>query len=268
MARTINEIELSIRNRLSASFDLSTSAAAEWRMWTHCVAYCIHLFEIVLDHFKEEMDADVQREVAGSLTWYNEQCYEFQLGHELVFSTVTGRLGYESEDENSKIVKIASVDTADDGTLMFRVATMDDNGNIIPLTSGQMLNFIDYVNSIKFAGTKSQVISTNADLVKYAVKVWYNPATPVDVIRTGVEDSLAKFRVAQRFGSVIYRHKMMEAVTSVSGVVTAKILSLYRRGTEDAEWQEIDIVSNLYAGYFDYDQESCSLELLSINDLE
>ena len=267
MARTINEIEASIVERLGASFDLSTSAAAEWRMWTHCVAYCIHIFELILDHFKDEMDADVQREVAGSLTWYNEMCYKFQMGHELVCSTVTGRLGYNVDDAEARIVKIACVDTVD-GTLVFRVATKDDEGNVVPLTASQLLNFKNYVDAIKFAGTKSQVVSTSPDMVKYSIKVWYNPATPVDTVRLGVESALEDFRFAQHFGGIIYRHEMMEAITATPGIVTLKILSLYRKGVEDADWQEIDTASHLHAGYFDYDLENCSLELVSINDLE
>ncbi|MFI3322080.1 MAG: hypothetical protein R3Y50_06100 [Rikenellaceae bacterium] len=90
MARTINEIEETITSNLEATFTLSTSAAAEWRLWVHCMAYCIYSFEVVLDLFKAEMDADAEKEVAGSLTWYGEKCYDFQLGHELLFNEVTG----------------------------------------------------------------------------------------------------------------------------------------------------------------------------------
>lgn len=268
MARTITEIEASIVQRLKASFTLSTSAAAEWRMWTHCMAYCIHVFEVTLDLFKDEMDADVEREIAGSQTWYNEKCYEFQMGHELVFSDVTGKLGYEKDDAESRVVKIACVDVSEDGTLYFRVATMDEDGKIVPLTSNQMLNFKNYIDAIKFAGTKTQVISTDADLVRYQLTAWYNPATPVDTVREAVMEALDEFRISRRFGGVIYRHEMLDAVTAVDSVVTAKIVSLYRKGTDDDEWQEIDTVSHLHAGYFDYEPEDCELELLSINDLQ
>lgn len=268
MARTITVIENSIEERLAASFELSSSAAAEWRMWVHCMAYAIYLFELTLDFFRAEMDADADKEVAGSLTWYNKKCYEFQMGYELKFSTVTGLLGYETIDESAQVVKVASVDVATDSTLMFRVATQNDNGDIVPLSSNQLLNFKNYIDAIKFAGTKSQVISTDADLVRYALKVWYNPATPVATVESGVLDALSRYRTEQRFGGVIYRHEMLDAVTQVDGVVTAKLLSLTRKGTEDAEWETIDVRGVLQAGYFDYDTENCSLELVSINDLE
>lgn len=268
MARTITAIEASIEERLSASFTLSTSAAAEWRLWVHCIAYAIYLFEVALDLFKAEMDNDAEKEVAGSLTWYNEKCYEFQMGHELVFSPTTGLLKYETVDEDARVVKTASVDIAVDGTLMFRVATMDSDGNIVPLTSNQLLNFKNYIDAVKFAGTKTQIISTDADLVRYSLKVWYNPATPVATVEDDIMSALENFRVVQRFGGVIYRHEMLDAVTDVGGVVTAKLVSLSRKGTDDAQWVDIDTYGKLQAGYFDYDAENCSLELVSINDIE
>lgn len=266
MARTIQQIEESITGRLQATFSLSTSAASEWRLWVHCVAYCIYSFELVLDAFKREMDADAEKEVAGTLTWYNDKCYEFQMGHELVFDTVTGLLEYEKVDESARVVKIASVNVAEDNTIMFRVATEDEEGKIVPLTSNQLLNFKNYIDAVKFAGTKSEIISTDADEVKYDIKVYYNPANPVDTVRETVLASLEEFKTSQKFGGVIYSHKMLEAVTTVTGVVTAKMLSLSRKGTEDADFIPIDTMAYLYAGYFNYAGDS-RLEMVSINDI-
>lgn len=266
MARTISQIETGITEKLQATFSLSTSAAAEWRLWVHAVAYCIYLFEIVLDTFQAEMDADAEKEVAGTVTWYNNKCYEFQMGHELVFNETTGLLEYEKDDEAARVVKIASVNVAEDNTIFFRVATQDEDGQIVPLTSNQLLNFKNYVDAIKFAGTKSQVISTDADEVRYDIKVYYNPANPVDTVREAVLVSLEEFKVSQRFGGVIYSHKLMEAVTSVTGVITAKLVSLSRKGTEDDGFIAIDTMATLHAGYFNYTEDS-TLEMLSINDI-
>ena len=265
MARTIEQIATSITERLKASFNLSTSSAAEWRLWVHCVAYAIHLFEIVLDVFKREMEEEAQRLVVGTLTWYNNKCYEFQNGHELVFNEVTGLLEYEVDDEKAQVVKIAAVNV-ENGLLYFRVGTIDKDGNVVPITDTQMVNFKNYIDAIKFAGTKSSVISTSADQIHYALRVYYNPAVPVEMVRSNILGSLAEFKVSQKFGGVIYRHRMMEAVTTSEGVITAKLLEFSQKSTEDAAFRDIDILSYLYAGYFDYTDDS-SIELISINDI-
>ena len=59
---------------------------------------------------------------------------------------------------------------------------------------------------------------------------------------------------------------MLEAVTSVNGVVTAKLVSLARKGTEDADFIDIDTISYLHAGYYNYTEDS-TLTLISINDI-
>ena len=146
------------------------------------------------------------------------------------------------------------------------MATTDEEGKVVPLTSNQFLNFKNYIDAIKFAGTKSQIISTDADEVRYDLVVYYNPANPVGTVRDSVLASLEEFKVSQKFGGVIYRHKMLEAVTSVSGVITAKLVSLSRKGTEDDGFIDIDTLSYLHAGYYNYSEDS-SLTLLSINEI-
>lgn len=54
---------------------------------------------------------------------------------------MTGLLEYPMVDETARVIKIASVNVAEDNTIMFRVATEDEEGKIVPLTSNQLLNF-------------------------------------------------------------------------------------------------------------------------------
>ena len=268
MARTIDTITYDITANLTTSFALSTSAVAEWRLWVGCVAYAIYLFEIVLDKFKEEMEADAKKEVAGTLTWYNDKCYAFQLGRELQVNTSNGLLGYPSEIESDRIIKIASVNVGSDGsTLVFRVAKNDEDHNVVPLSAIEVLNFKNYIDAIKFAGTKSSIISTTADEVKYQLKVYYNPAYPVDTLQASILTELEGFKTSQRFGGVIYRHKLLEAVTTVPGVVTAKLILLQRKGSDDSGFTDIDTMATLHAGYFNYTTDS-TIVMTSINDIE
>lgn len=264
MARTIEQIKATITSKLQTSFTLSTSVAAEWRLWVHCMAYCIYMFEVALDLFKTEMESNTQKEVAGTLTWYNEKCYEFQLGHELIFDKTTGLLKYARLDESARIIKIASVNVVNNN-LCFRVATKNSTNEIVPLKDVELLNFRNYIEAIKFAGTKSQIISTLADSVRYELVVYYNPAHSVTAVESLVQSALSEFKTSQRFGGVLYRHKLIEAITSVDGVVTAKLIRLELSNTEIPTFNEIDTLAYLHSGYFDYTKDSI-LTLTSIND--
>lgn len=266
MARTIEEIKQSVTQRLTTKFSLSTSAAAEWRMWVHCVAYAIYVFEVILDAFRTEMDNKADTIVPGSLTWYTQMCYRYQYGHELLFDRDTALLYYEQEDTEAQIIKIASVKESD-RLLLFKVATKNPEGVIVPLSEIQFLNFCNYIDAIKFAGSKTQVISTEADIVRYSVKVWYDPATPTPVLEENIRISLDQFRTEQWFGGMLYTSKFLDAIKRVSGVVTAKLLSFERRGGDNISFVPIDVRADLYAGYFNYAKEGCTIELININDL-
>lgn len=264
MARTIATIEKNITDKLEVDFDLSTSAVSEWSLWVHCVAYCIYVFELILDAFKSEMDADANRSVAGTVSWYNEVCYEFQLGDELIFDETTGLLSYATEDEEARIVKIAAVNVTD-GVIIIRVAT-EDGGNIIPLTDVQVLDFKNYIDAIKFAGTNTSVISTEADDVKYNLTVYYQPSSPVADVEAAVLAALEDFKTAQKFGGVIYEHKLIDAVINVSGVVTASLTYFAYKAAEDVDFVAIDTLAQLHAGYFNFTDDS-TLTLTSIYDV-
>lgn len=264
MARSIGEIEKTITENLDTKFSLSTSSSAEWLLWVHCFAYCIHLFEITLDLFKSEIEKAAQKAVAGTISWYNDKCYEFQMGYKLSFNTNTGQLEYENYDETARIIKTAAVNTSED-TVIFRVATQDERGAIIPLNNEQLLNFSNYIDAIKFAGTRTSIISTTADSLRYDMTVYYDPVNPSSVIELLVSDALEKFKTSQRFGGIIYRHKFVETITSINGVITVQLDELSKKGAGDTDFANIEAFAYLNAGYFDYSGD-CVLSLLSVNE--
>ena len=58
MARSISEIQngMITAAQKNLSMQLSVSKVAEWRTWTYIFAAAIHVFEIILDTFKVEID--------------------------------------------------------------------------------------------------------------------------------------------------------------------------------------------------------------------
>jgi len=266
MARSIEQIKQSITGNLMTSLNLSTSATAEWKVWVHAVSYAIYAFEVILDLFKKEMEDVANTVVPGSLTWYSEMCYRFQYGHELLFNRTTAELYYETEDQGAKVVKIASVKEID-RTLLIKVATKNEEGTIVPLSDIQLLNFKNYIDSIKFAGSVTEVVSTEPDIVRYDVKVYYDPAMPTPTLEENIMASLDTFRTEQWFGGMIYSQGFIDAIMRVPGVITVKLVTLDRKGSHDEDFIPVGVRSDLYAGYFNYVEEDNNMELININDL-
>lgn len=267
MARTIQEIRQSISDSLrQAGHRLSQSAAAEWRLWTDTVATAISAFDLQHDLFRAEIEAAADKITPGTVRWYVEQSKRFQDGHELLFDNRTAQLYYASDDPASRIVSVVAV-SENSGQLSIKVASSDSAGRIVPLSPGQLYNFTGYIDSIKFAGIETSVVSTAADRIRYAVQAWYDPAVPVTTVRTGIESALSRFRGSLGFDSMFYRQQFLEAVMSAPGVVTAELESIQRKGTSMEDFAPVGAADELESGYFDYDPDS-TLVLTSVKRMQ
>lgn len=265
MARSIDEIKESITANLKTKLTLSGSKVAEWQLWAWAVAVALHTFEVIIDKFRAEIETITNELRPGTLKWYTEQCYRFQNGHELRFDENTALLGYVTDDPASRIVAIASVGEVG-GSVIFRVAK-SDKGTIVPLSELERLNFKNYIDAIKFAGTKTGVVSTTEDKIRYRADVYYDPVYPSSMVEQRVAEALAAFKLEQVFGGVIYSQRFVDAVMAAPGVITAKLHAISRKGASDTDFVPIDVSATLEAGYFNYADDSV-LIFKSIKDLQ
>lgn len=256
MARTIKQIQVAITAELEAKQpSLSTSAVAEWRLWTWVVATAIYSFEVILDLFRAEMDDVADKITPGTVRWYAEMCRRFQNGHELLFDDNTAQLYYKDDDPAARVVSVVAI-TERAMHLSVKVAKIDSANKVVPLSVDELYNFAGYIDVIKFAGVETTVISTTADALRYNIDIYFDPAVPATAVRAGVEDALEKFRSSLDFNSRLYRQRLVDAVMSVKGVVTAELRALDRKGASMTDFAAVGVVEELESGYFDYDAQS------------
>lgn len=256
MARTIKDIQSAINADLQAKHPtLSNSAVAQWRLLTWVFATAIYTFEVILDAFRSEIDNVADKITPGTVRWYVEQCKRFQNGHELKFNDQTAQLYYEKDDAAARIVSVVAV-TEGKERLSIKVAKVDAQNKIVPLTADELYNFTGYVDSIKFAGIETLTVSTTADSLRYNVNVLFDPAVPVTTIKANILTSLDRFRSEIGFNSMLYRQRFVDAIMGVKGVVTVDLISLDRKGTSMADFTPCGVVEELESGYFDYTSDS------------
>lgn len=267
MARTINDIQNEIITAVlqKTGLSLSTSKAAEWRLWTYIVAAVIHSFEIILDAFKVEIDTLTNKITPGTVRWYAEMCYRFQNGYELLFDENSAMLYYPTIDENAKIIKVVAIREADN-RLVIKAAKKDNTGKIVPLEVEEKYNFASYIDAIKFAGVDTSVISTSEDKLRYDLEVYFEPSIPNTLVRENILAALDGFKSSLGFDSMIYKQRFIDAVMGAQGVITCNLISLERKGTSDSDFVPVDIYSELESGYFEYSDDS-SITLKSIKEL-
>ncbi|MCD8081479.1 MAG: hypothetical protein LUF04_14100 [Bacteroides sp.] len=276
MARTINEIQNEIIEQLQerTGVTYSPSKVAEWRIWTYIVAAAIHAFEIMVDLFRAEIDTITDKVTTGTARWYAEMCYRFQSQGTLIFDESTATLYYDEVIPEAQIIKVVAI--KENGyKLVIKAAKRDGDGYIVPLSLEEKEKFIIYINSIKFVGVDTNIISETEDKVWYDMDVYYDPSIPPSAVHRNVLIALDNFKTSLGFDSMIYKQRMADAVMQVPGVVTCNILSLEREwGDKNAgegsgyEHTVIDVYDELHSGYFEYDEEQCHITMISIKDVE
>ena len=267
MARTINEIQNEMIASLQAKtgLTLSTSKAAEWRLWTYIVAAAIHTFEIALDVFKSEADSLTNKITPGTVRWYAEMCYRYQEGHELLFDEQTAMLYYAQTDPDAQIIKVVGI-RENLNKLTIKAAKKDAEGKIVPLDQEELYNFTAYIDAIKFAGMGVSVVSTNEDNLRYNLDVYFEPSVPISMVRNNIQAVMEQFKSSLGFDSMIYKQQFIDAIMGAQGVVTCNLVTLERKGSTDEEYIPVDIYSELEAGYFEYAPDSI-LNMKSIKEL-
>ncbi len=253
MARTTQEIYdgLSAKRVEYIPEVSSTSEAADWKLWLWVFAFGIHLFELVLDVLKTDIETKLANKQAGSLEWYVDKAKSFQLGYSLTVNT-KGVLTYPVVDASKQIVKHASV-TEQDGGILLKVAKYDDDNALAPLslTNGEFLQFQRYIENVKFAGTGITVTTLEADTINYNITVYYDPAFIPEGVQQEVLTRLEAFRLELGFDGLFYSSDFVKAILEVSGVKTVKVNGL--SGTQGENTLLIDVSYSVEAGYFNFD---------------
>lgn len=257
MARTITEIQSAIAESLLSKFpNLSQSAVAEWRLLAHCVAVAIHLFEVILDKFKAETEDKIKLMAPGTLRWYAEMSRRFQNGHALEFDTKTAKYYYPTIDPASQIISVAAVSVGESGQLAIKVAKTVEDGAMMPLSEDELVNFNAYINAIKIIGTKCSVISSSPDLIQYALIVAYDPAYLAASVEKQIKEALQLFKSSIGFNGMFYSLNLLDAILHCDGVLTMTPYYIRRKGATDSDYEDVDLLAELHAGYFNYSDDS------------
>jgi len=251
MARSITEISNQIiaekerhseLNRLS-----SASAVAVWRLWVYITAVAIQFHEVVFDLFRKEVEDKIAARQAGTPSWYVARVREFQAGDQL--QVVNGIATYPVEDPAKRIVTRSSYKEAQsgDGLLLQIKVAKGGIGAEQPLTDEEVYQLETYLERIKFAGTKIQVVSLNGDRLRLTANVFFDGLYDMDVVRTSVNRAINSYLVNLDFDGMVYLNKIIDAIQKVPGVIDVSITSA--RIVISGESTYIDRVYETASGY-------------------
>lgn len=250
MARKLNDIQQSILDKIATSAELtalevlttsekstlaeitSASKVAVWRTFVYVVAFCIYVFELILDVFRAEITAKVSANRPHTLDWYKTKALAFQYGDSLVDSDE-----YAVIDASKQLVKQVAIEDGD-RKLVIKIATLVGD-ELAPLPEVDQVNaFAAYMGKVKDAGTLLEFVNQDADQLKVELDFYYDAllvksdgtdiTTGLNVVETAIKSYLKSIDFNGQFDI----NRMTDYLQSATGYVSLRINYIgFRAGT-------------------------------------
>lgn len=273
MARSINDIQQQIIDKISSSTELSafevltpneistnvpnsSSKVAIWRLIVYCIAFAIFVFESIMDAFKIEIEEKVKANRPHTKDWYKTKALAFQYGDNLVDSDE-----YEIIDIEKQIIKQVAI-VEGDRKIFIKIATLDGTELVKLPDNSQVESFSSYIHKVKDAGTQIEIINEDADKLKINLDFYYD-ALVIDSegieINTGiniVETAIKSYLKSIDFNGEFDINKMIDYLQSSNGYKSLKLnYAGYKAGTM-LEYNEIQRTYQPLSGYMKLEELS------------
>jgi hypothetical protein len=268
MARTITEIQNTIFTAIATDANLvslnSTSRVAIYRLFVFVIAYAIWILEVLYDKHKAQIDTALYEQKSGTPRWYRNIALAFQHGFDLLddsdkFDNTAATI---DQIEVSQIIKYCSVkESFESNKLTIKVA--GESGELlIPLTAPQLESFADYMQEIKYAGVRLNIVNNPADKLKLVMSI-YRDVLVIDEngnsIKNGgkpVETAIRAYMKSLPFDGELVLNDLIAYLRTIDGVNNAHIVNATSSHWNSvelgfSEFQPINVRTVPMSGYFE-----------------
>lgn len=220
MSRTLTEIyneAVDTRNKYLELTELTNdSKMSIINAFTWVTSAAIYSFETLLDVFMTDISTIFNSRINGTPAYYANAMLKWQFGDELVINDEGTSFSYAQEDTTKRIISHVSYqeaysDAYKDDVLILKVATGEAD-SLSRLTDEQLIAARAYLNQIKFAGVKCNVISRKGDVLVPRVTVYYDGAVSKEELYDAIDKSLIQFVNDMQFDSLLYAQKVIDAI--------------------------------------------------------
>lgn len=231
----------------------STSKVSVWRLMVWIFSFFSKTIQELFESFKSYIESVFAKNQHGTLLWWIEQIKAFQYGDILEF--IDGVFKYATIDETKQIVKRTALETLN-FVLIFKVASEDGNGNLIPLDNAQKTALQAYINKVKFPGTYTSVISENADDLKINLRVYYNAEVTETELNTLINDATEDYIKNIVFNGKFSITELTDKLQTVKGVVNPVVKEAFGKAASQpsGDYLLIDDYYKAAAGYFNINE--------------
>ncbi len=235
MARTTAEIDAELAAAQAGYPELaaltSPSATALHRLWRFVVATCAQTLETLWDRQRAEVDAIVARAAVGTAGWYADRAKEFQKDDASLAVQPSGAIGYAALNPPARIISQATAkENAQNGKLFIKVAKAGaTSGTLAALSAAELVEVRGYFDRIRFAGTRLEVVSREADRLQVSGTLYFDPLLDKPAVQAAVRAAAQAYLAALAFDGQVYVSKLSDYFQAVPGVRDVAPLALASR---------------------------------------
>ncbi len=231
MSRTLTEIyneAVETRSKYLELTELTNdSKMSIINAFTWVTAAAIYSFETLLDVFTTDIAKTFTQRINGTSAYYANAMLKWQYGDDLIINDEGTAFHYATEDTTKRLITHVSYqeyynEEFKDNILILKVAT-GEGSSLSQLSDEELIAARAYLNQIKFAGVKCNVVSRRGDVLFPRVTVYYDGAITKEELYDNIDTALIDFIVNMKFDSLIYSQKIIDAIQKVEHVTDVHI---------------------------------------------
>jgi hypothetical protein len=256
MARSTTEIQAAILSEIAASAELRTrltspSKVAVFRLFAYVVAVVHNFLEQIFDRHRADVDTALARGKPGTPQWYADKMLEFQKGDTLVADDDGIHYAVGAAGERL-IIRSTAKENVQTGRLFIKVAKAGAApGELAALTAAELTQAFGFIDRHRWAGTKLELVSRAADLLRVEGTVYYDPLIELEGeagFKNRVRLAILAYLAALEFDGLVFKAKIEDAIQSVAGYKDVELKRVSARAGNAAA-VEIERVYETQAGY-------------------
>lgn len=231
MSRTLTEIyneAVETRNKYLELTELTNdSKTSIINAFTWVTAAAIYSFETLLDVFTTDIAKTFTQRINGTSAYYANAMLKWQYGDDLIINDEGTAFHYATEDTTKRLITHVSYqeyynEEFKDNILILKVAS-GEGRSLSQLSDEELIAARAYLNQIKFAGVKCNVVSRRGDVLVPRLTVYYDGAITKEELYDNIDTALIDFIVNMKFDSLVYSQKIIDAIQKVEHVTDVHI---------------------------------------------
>ena len=231
MSRTLTEIyneAVETRNKYLELTELTNdSKMSIINAFTWVTAAAIYSFETLLDVFTTDIAKTFTQRINGTSEYYANAMLKWQYGDDLIINDEGTAFHYATEDTTKRLITHVSYqeyynEEFKDNILILKVAS-GEGRSLSQLSDEELIAARAYLNQIKFAGVKCNVVSRRGDVLVPRLTVYYDGAITKEELYDNIDTALIDFIVNMKFDSLVYSQKIIDAIQKVEHVTDVHI---------------------------------------------